>query len=578
MRSLLKYLRKYRLECVLAPLFKLLEAVFELIVPLVIAYLIDRGIGEGNSSVILKSGGILLLLALLGLAFSITAQYFAAKAATGFSENLRRSLFDYILTLDFETLDDIGTDTLITRMTSDIQRLQTGVNMFLRLFLRSPFIVFGAMIAAFTVDFSMALYFVLLILILFILVALVMSLTGKAYLKAQGALDRITGRTRENLNGVRVIRAFHMEEKEKTGFFTDNEILTSLQKKAGAVSSLMNPVTYVTVNLFTAALIYAGALKVDTGALTRGEVVSLVNYMGQILIELIKLANFIVLLSRAGASGERISDLLKKGKDTRGAGKPFPAEKEGVPLIRFDGVSLSYGSDTDRVLEDISFSVNKGETLGIIGGTGAGKTSLVNLIPGFYKAEEGRVLINGEDVRDIDGKELKDRIGVVFQKARLFRGTVRSNLKWGNENAGDETLYKAIETAQAADFAGKDKKGLDKKIEQGGRNLSGGQKQRLTIARALVKDPEILIFDDASSALDLATDARLREAVRELSGTKTLIIVSQRAASIMYCDRIIVLDDGRIDGAGSHEELLKNSPVYREIYRSQFPEEEAVNG
>ncbi len=578
MRSLLKYLKKYRLECILAPLFKLLEAAFELTVPLVIAYLIDSGIGEGNLNVILKSGGILLILALLGLGFSITAQYFAARAATGFSENLRRSLFDCILTLDFETLDDIGTDTLITRMTSDIQRLQTGVNMFLRLFLRSPFIVFGAMIAAFTVDFSMALYFVLLIGILFIVVALVMTLTGRAYLKAQAALDRIAGRTRENLNGVRVIRAFHMEEKEKAGFFTDNDILTSLQKKAGAVSSLMNPVTYVTVNLFTAALIYAGAIKVDTGALTRGEVVSLVNYMGQILIELIKLANFVVLLSRAGASAERISDLLKKGQKTETPGKPFPAGKEGVPILSFDGVSISYGSDTDRVLEDISFSVNKGETLGIIGGTGAGKTSLVNLIPGFYKAQEGRILINGVDVRDIDAKELKDRIGVVFQKARLFRGTVASNLRWGNEDANDETLYKAIETAQAGDFAGKDRNGLDKRIEQGGRNLSGGQKQRLTIARALVHEPEILILDDASSALDLATDARLREAIRELSGTMTMIIVSQRAASIMYCDRIIVLDDGRIEGSGSHDELLKNSSVYREIYRSQFPEGEAENG
>ncbi len=571
MKRLFKYLEKYRLECVLSPLFKFLEAGFELIVPLVVSFLIDEGLLKSDSATVLKAGGLLLFLAFAGLGFSITAQFFAAKAATGFAQCLRQALFDTITGFDFPTLDSIGKDTLITRMISDVTQLQNGVNMFLRLFLRSPFIVFGALIMAFTVDTVGALYFVVLIPILFLLVFLIMKATRPVYLKCQAFLDRISGRIRENLTGVRVIRAFHSEKKETEGFLNDNGELSSLQKKAGGISALLNPVTLVMVNLFTAGLIYTGAIRTNLGTLSQGQVVALVNYMSQILIELIKLANLLVLLTRAAASGERVSGILSTETGESSGGSVFPPETEGIPFIEFDNVSLSYGESRDLALENISFSVNRGETVGIIGGTGSGKSSLVSLIPGFYSVSSGALRINGRDINDLDPVSLRDRIGMVFQKSELFRGSIRDNLKWGNGDASDEVLNKALSAAQALDFVN-DKPGrLSFLLEQGGRNLSGGQKQRLTIARAFVKDPEILILDDAASALDLETDAKLRKAIRDLSASLTLFIVSQRAASVMLADKIIVLDDGKAVGIGTHEELLTDNSVYREIYYSQFP-------
>ncbi|MCR4589220.1 MAG: ABC transporter ATP-binding protein/permease [Lachnospiraceae bacterium] len=573
MRSLLKYLKGYKKECVLSPLFKLLEAAFELIVPLVVASLIDNGIGLSDKSHILKMGGLLIFFGAAGLTFALTAQYFAAKAATGFSAVLRRVLFEKIQSMDFPTLDAIGTDTLITRMSSDVDRIQNGVNMFLRLLLRSPFIVFGAVIMAFTVDVPSAYVFAALVICLFFVVFYVMRVTAPAYLRIQGRLDRISGKTRENLTGVRVIRAFHREKKETEEFKDENSVLFRLQEKTGVISALTNPLTIVLVNLFTAALLYSSAIRVDTGMLTRGEAAALINYMAQILIELIKLANFIVLLSKAGASADRVAAILNMEDSLRDGALPFPDEKEGMPFISFDKAYLSYQGSHASALEDISFDVEKGMTVGIIGGTGSGKSSLINLIPGFYDATEGVVRINGEDIRNIEKSALRDRTAFVFQKAELFSGSVRDNLKYGDPDAGDEALLDALRAAEAYDFVMDKEGGLDHIIEEGGRNLSGGQKQRLTIARALVKKPEILILDDAASALDYATDRRLRENIRKMSGDLTMFIVSQRAASVRYADMILVMDDGRIAGKGTHEELLRENAVYQEIYYSQFPEE-----
>ncbi len=574
MKSLFKYLKNYKKECFLAPLFKLLEAAFELVVPLVVASLIDKGIGMNDGTHILRSGGLLILLGVIGLAFSLTAQFFAAKAATGFSAVLRHELFKKIQGMDFTTLDLLGTDTLITRMTSDVAQIQNGVNMFLRLLLRSPFIVFGAMIMAFTVDVPSALIFVVLIPCLFIVVFLVMKITRPAYREVQSRLDGISRKTRENLTGVRVIRAFHREDRETEEFFELNKDLLSLQEKTGRISALTNPLTMVLVNLFTAALLYSSAIRVDAGILTQGQTVALVNYMAQILIELIKLANLIVLISKAVASADRVGSVIDMETSEDDAGLPFPAEKENKPLISFDKVTFRYKGSRGAALEDISLDVEKGMTIGIIGGTGSGKSTLVNLIPGFYEASEGVVRINGTDIKELDKTALRERIGMVFQKAELFSGTIRDNLKYGNSSADDEALTDALKAAEAYEFV-KEKEGfLDFKIGQGGRNLSGGQKQRLTIARAMVRKPEILILDDAASALDYATDRRLRENIRRISGDLTMFIVSQRAASVRFSDLILVMDDGRIAGSGTHDELLKNNDIYQEIYYSQFPEEQ----
>lgn len=575
MRSVLKYLGAYKKECVLSPIFKLLEASFELIVPLVVAALIDRGIAEGNTPYILRSGLILILLGAAGLAFALTAQFFAARAAAGFAAGLRLALFKKIQKMDYSSLDSLGTDTLITRMTSDVSQVQNGVNMFLRLLLRSPFIVAGAAIMAFTVDHGEAFLFLLLLLLLSLVIITIMKITAPAYRKVQERLDFITRRTRENLTGVRVIRAFCREEKETEDFERENTGYTDAAERVGRISSLMNPLTLVLVNLFTALLIYTGAVRVDAGILSRGALVALLNYMAQILVELIKLANLVVLISRAVASGERIGEILDRELPGDTGKIPFPESSSGGDLVEFKNVSFVYRGSQETSLSDISFSVKKGDSIGVIGGTGSGKTSLINLIPAFYEATEGEVLINGKDVREIDKRSLRDRIGIVPQKAELFRGTVRENLCWGKPDANDGELWEALEKAQAADFIREKKEGLDLIIEQGGRNLSGGQKQRLTIARALVKKPEILILDDSASALDYATDAALRRAIREEAGKMTLFTVSQRTVSVRDADLIIVLDDGKIAGKGSHEELLRDCGIYREIYYSQFPEGEA---
>ncbi len=574
MKRLGVYLGSYRKECILAPLFKLLEAAFELAVPLVVAALIDRGISGGDTGYILRMWALLIFFAAAGLVFSLTAQFYAAKAATGFSAALRRALFRKIQKMDFSTLDIIGTDTLITRMSSDVLEIQNGVNMFLRLLLRSPFIVFGAMIMAFTVDVFSALFFCVLIPCLSLIVYAVMKVTRPAYKRIRGRLDILTGRTRENLTGVRVIRAFNREGTETEEFAKENEELVFLQKKTGSVAALLNPVTYVLVNLFTAALIYSGALRVNSGILSCGAVVALVNYMAQILIELIKLANLIILLTKAVSSAERVGEILDIETDDDPAGNGFPGEKEGEAFISFDNVSLRYEGSGDMALDNISFKVDKGATVGIIGGTGSGKTSLVNLIAGFYTATEGTVRINGTDIRETGSFFLREKTGVVFQKSELFSGSIRDNLKWGDPEAGDDELIKALRASEAYDFVMEKPGKLGFMIEQGGRNLSGGQKQRLTIARALVRKPEILIMDDAASALDFATDARLRASIREMSGQLTVFIVSQRAASVRNADLIIVMEDGTVAGMGKHEELLASNDVYREIYYSQFPDEE----
>lgn len=599
MKKLLIYLKDYKKESILAPLFKMLEASFELFVPLVMAAIVDVGIAGNDKGYILKMCLVMIVLGVIGLICSITAQFYAAKAAVGFATKLRRSLFAHIQKLSFSSMDEIGTSTMITRMTSDVNQVQSGVNLVLRLFLRSPFIVIGAMVMAFTIDRKAAMIFVVTIPLLSIVVFGIMLISIPLYRKVQGKLDRVLGLTRENLSGVRVIRAFHREEEEQETFVRENAALTRTQMFVGRISALMNPVTFVIVNGAVIVLIYTGALQVEAGILTQGAVLALVNYMSQILVELIKLANLIITVTKAVACAGRIGSVLEmktgmpsvcaeeSGKETQqtkpaaqqsesAAKQTEPAAKQTVgdpPIAEFRKACLSYQGSSEEALSDISFTVKKGETIGIIGGTGSGKTSLVNLLPRFYDVTKGSVLVEGRDVRDYEPDVLRRKIGMVMQKSILFSGTVRENLLWGNENATKEQLWEALDISQAQEFVEQKEGGLDAVVAQAGKNLSGGQKQRLNIARALVRKPDILILDDSASALDYATDARLRQAIRRMPESPAVFIVSQRAASIMHADKIIVLDDGKIAGMGEHEHLLKDCEVYQEIYYSQFPRE-----
>ena len=571
MRALLKYLRNYKKETILAPLFKLLEASFELFVPLVMAAIIDYGIGKSDIRYVLKMGGVLIALGIIGLVCSITAQYFAAKAATGFSTELRHELFEHIQNLSYTRMDTIGTSTLITRMTSDINQVQSGVNLVLRLFLRSPFIVFGAMVMAFTVDVKAALVFVVAIPLLSLVVFGIMLITMPLYRKVQSNLDAVLGVTRENLTGVRVIRAFNKEADEKKRFEQQNQMLTDAQKFVGKISGLMNPVTYIIVNGALIVLIYTGALRVDAGIITQGAVVALVNYMNQILVELVKLANLIITVTKAVACGNRIQSVFEEETGMSEGNLTWPEEEQHtMPVVEFDHVNLRYAGSGEDSLTDISFRAMPGQTIGIIGGTGSGKSSVVNLIPRFYDATEGTVRIYGKDAKEYKIEDLRSHIGVVPQKAVLFQGTIAQNLRWGKETASDAELEKAIEISQAKEFVDEKEDRLDYQIEQSGKNLSGGQRQRLTIARALVRNPEILILDDSASALDFATDAKLRKAIRQMDSHPVVFIVSQRASSIQYADQILVLDDGELVGIGTHAELLDSCEIYREIYESQF--------
>ena len=571
------YLKDYKKESILAPLFKLLEAFFELMVPLVMANIIDYGISNRNMGYIGKMGLLLLLLGVVGLASSITAQFFAAKAAVGFSTKLRQALFDHIEDLSFTDIDKAGTSTMITRMTSDVNQVQSGINMTLRLFLRSPIIVFGAMIMAFTIDVKCALIFVVAIPLLSVVVFGIILSTIPMYKKVQSKLDQVLGITRENLTGVRVIRAFHQEAKEADRFRENNEALSAMQIFVGKISACMNPVTYIIVNGAIIALIYTGAVQVNIGNLSQGEVVAIINYMNQILVELVKLANLIVTMTKALACAERVASVFDIGADAAyvGAQDQKLADKvdQKAPFLDFKHVSLTYQGAGAPTLQDMNFTVNRGDTVGIIGGTGSGKTSLVNLIPGFYPVTEGEILLEGRDIRTMSDEELRGRIGVVPQKAVLFKGTIRSNLQWGKPDATEEEMWKALELAQASEVVDGKPGKLDATVAQNGKNFSGGQRQRLTIARALVRNPEILILDDSASALDYATDAKLRAAIRTLEDKTTTFIVSQRASTIRHADKIIVLDDGEIAGMGTHDELLKDCTVYQEIYYSQYPEQ-----
>ena len=577
MKRLMMYLKDYKKESILAPLFKLLEAFFELLVPLVMANIIDYGISNRNMGYIGKMGLLLLLLGVVGLASSITAQFFAAKAAVGVSTKLRQALFDHIEDLSFTDIDKAGTSTMITRMTSDVNQVQSGINMTLRLFLRSPIIVFGAMIMAFTIDVKCALIFVVAIPLLSVVVFGIILSTIPMYKKVQSKLDQVLGITRENLTGVRVIRAFHQEAKESDRFRENNEALSAMQIFVGKISACMNPVTYIIVNGAIIALIYTGAVQVNIGNLSQGEVVAIINYMNQILVELVKLANLIVTMTKALACAERVASVFDIGADAAyvGAQDQKLADKvdKSAPFLDFKHVSLTYQGAGAPTLQDMNFTVNRGDTVGIIGGTGSGKTSLVNLIPGFYPATEGEILLEGRDIRTMSDEELRGRIGVVPQKAVLFKGTIRSNLQWGKPDATEEEMWKALELAQASEVVDGKPGKLDATVAQNGKNFSGGQRQRLTIARALVRNPEILILDDSASALDYATDAKLRAAIRTLEDKTTTFIVSQRASTIRHADKIIVLDDGEIAGMGTHDELLKDCTVYQEIYYSQYPEQ-----
>lgn len=570
MKKLFSYLKDYRKESILGPLFKLLEAFFELIVPLVVAAIIDTGIGQGDRGYIVRMCLVLVALGLIGLLCSVTAQYFAAKASVGFTKKLRHALFAHIQGFSYQTLDTVGTSTIITRMTSDMNQVQTGLNLALRLLLRSPFVVFGAMIMAFTVDSRAALWFAAAIPVLSVVVFGIMLISMPLYKKVQQLLDKVLGITRENLTGVRVIRAFGKEAQETADFTCKNEEFTAAQKHVGRISALMNPVTYVIINLAILALIHTGAIRVEAGVITQGAVVALYNYMSQILVELIKLANLIINITKAVACGNRIQSVLEMP-----SGETVDAQykKEASPYrVEFRHAGICYAGAGAESLTDVSFAVRPGQTVGVIGGTGSGKSTLVNLIPRFYDVSEGAVLIDGQDVRGMDVNALRARIGVTPQKAVLFHGSIRDNLRWGNENATDEEILRAVETAQASDVLSA-KGGLDAEIEQGGRNLSGGQRQRLTIARALVRKPDILILDDSASALDFATDAALRKALKNLPEQPTVFIVSQRTSSIQQADQIIVLDDGAVAGVGTHQQLLDSCQVYREIYDSQFKKE-----
>ena len=586
MKTLLAYLKGYKKESILAPLFKMLEASFELFVPLVMAAIIDVGIANQDKPYIVKMCFVLIALGIIGLVCYITAQYFAAKAATGVGTGIRHGLFEHIQKFTFTEMDQLGTSTLITRMTSDINQIQSGVNLVLRLFLRSPFIVFGAMIMAFTVDVKAALVFVVTIPLLSLIVFGIMLVTMPMYKKVQADLDQVLLATRENLTGARVIRAFNKEEDETKRFENANQILTDAQKYVGRISGMMNPLTYIIVNGAIIALIYVGAVRVDIGDLTQGQVVALINYMSQILVELVKLANLIISVTKAAACLNRVESVLAvkpdmNEGDVRWKSNSSEADrdlKNKIPVVEFSHVSLTYKGTSDTSLSDINFCAEKGQTIGIIGGTGSGKSSLVNLIPRFYDATDGTVKINGRDIKEYQTENLREHIGVVLQKAVLFKGSIADNLRWGKEDATEQEMYEALDISQAREFVDTKQGGLEFQIEQGGRNLSGGQKQRMTIARALVRKPEILILDDSASALDFATDAALRKSIKEMKNQPTVFIVSQRAASIQYADQIIVLDDGAMAGIGTHEELLKDCPVYQEIYYSQFPKEAVING
>lgn len=605
MKRLLVYLKDYKKESVLGPLFKLLEASFELIVPLVMAAIIDTGVASADRSYVMKMCMVLVLLAAIGLVCSITAQYFAAKAAVGVATKLRHALFSHIEQLSFPEMDTVGTSTLITRMTSDVNQVQNGVNLLLRLFLRSPFIVFGAMIMAFTIDVKAALVFVVTIPLLSVVVFGVMLISIPLYKKVQAALDKVLGITRENLTGSRVIRAFNKEEDEIRIFDENNDLLTKAQLYVGKISALMNPLTYIIVNGAVVALVWSGAVRVDNGYITQGAVVALINYMSQILVELVKLANLIININKSIACGNRIQSIMEiepsimdccgapaearddtkvktaheSGKEVAESGKGAAESGKGavesgkeavVPAVEFDHVGLTYAGAGEEALTDIYFTAMPGETIGIIGGTGSGKTSVVNLLPRFYDATAGCVKVDGKKVKEYKLEKLREKIGVVPQKAVLFKGTIRENLKWGNPAATEEEMMEALSIAQAKEFVQAKEGGLSYEIEQGGKNLSGGQRQRLTIARALVKKPEILILDDSASALDFATDAKLRMAIRDMTDKMTVFIVSQRASSLLHADKIIVLDDGAVAGIGSHETLLQSCEVYQEIYYSQF--------
>lgn len=577
MKYLLPYMKKFTKESILAPLFKMLEAMFDLLVPLVVANIINTGIAARDTGYILGQCGLLILMALVGLGCSFTAQYFAAKAAIGTSTGLRHQLMQHIQKLSFTELDSIGVSTLITRMTADVNQVQNGVNMFLRLFLRSPFIVIGAMVMAFTIDWGAASIFVIAIPVLAVIVFGVMKLTSPMYKRVQQKLDAVTSATRENLTGVRVVRAFGREEAEAERFAQANGELNEAQLKVGRIAALMNPMTYVVVNLALIAILYVGADKVNNSTLLSGDVVALVNYMSQILVELVKLANLIVLLTRAVASLGRVATVLDTETSMHYPEKAA-AKESADEAVRFDHVSLTYKGAGDESITDISFRAMKGQTIGVIGGTGSGKSTLVSLIPRFYDATKGEIRLMGRPIADWPHDELRDRVAVVMQRAQLFKGTIRSNLLWGDMTATDDELWAALETAQAAEFVREKPGQLDDPVEQGGRNLSGGQKQRLTIARALVSKPDVLILDDSASALDYATDAALRRALRELPETTTTFIVSQRTSSIRHADQILVLDDGELVGCGTHDELLESCEVYREIHESQFRNDHAKGG
>ena len=581
MRKLLKYLKHYKLQSVLAPLFKLLEALFELFVPLVVSAIIDNGINGGaGASYVIYACLILVALGVIGLISAVSAQYFAAKAAVGFSKELRHDLFSKMQSLSYSQIDGLGTGKMITRMTSDVNQLQSGVNLVLRLFMRSPFIVFGAMIMAFIVDPSGVSggVFGVSIAVLCVIVFGIMLASIPLYKKVQGKLDRVTTATRETLTGARVLRAFCKEEDEISEYNKKNGELTKVQLFVGKIYALINPLTYVFINAAIIVLLYVGAIKIDGGTLTQGQVVSLYNYMSQILVELIKLANLIITVTKSFACAGRITEILDMKTELIHGGKTAPAAEKSVPFIEYRNVSVNYGNAQINALEDVSFSVERGQTVGIIGGTGAGKTTLVNVLPHFYDVRKGQVLIDGVNVNGIGDEKLRDKCGIVPQRAVLFKGTIRENMQWGKNDASGEEISEAVAAAQAADVIYSKDGGLDEPVEQGGKNFSGGQRQRLTIARALVKRPEILILDDSASALDYATDANLRKSIKNLDYKPTVFIVSQRTSSIRHADKIIVLDGGKMVGIGTHEELLKSCEVYREINNSQFGQEEAENG
>lgn len=573
MKSLLIYLKNYKKESFFAPLFKMMEAIFELIVPLVVSSVIDNGILKNDYRKVLTDVGIMVLLAVVGMSVSVTAQYFAAKAASGFGRELRSDLFKKIQSLSFSELDSAGTSTLVTIMTNDTAQVQNGVNMVLRLFLRSPFIVFGALIMAFTIDVKCALVFLITIPILTAVIVAIMKYTMPRYRSIQFHLDDLTLKTRENLSGARVIRAFTREAEETEGFYEKSKALSHLQKAVGRISALMNPLTYVIINVAIIVLIYEGGIRVNTGELSQGQVVALYNYMSQILVELIKLANLIVTVTRSFACASRIENVFKLQNTLQHTDN---SAKVNDYAVCFDNVSLKYNGSSENSLRNIDFKAQKGDIIGIIGGTGSGKTSLVSLIPHFYDSTEGTVYVDGVDVKAQDDNQLRSKIGFVLQKAVLFKGTVRDNLMWGNKEATDDDMIEALKNAQVYDTI-LEKGGLDAEIKQNGANLSGGQKQRLSVARALVRKPQILVLDDSSSALDFATEAAMRKAILSLNYKPTVFIVSQRASSVMFADLIIVLDDGECVGCGKHDELLENCEVYREIYDSQFVKEAAAN-